>query len=91
MVNADVVGSEVYLLLSQTCFCKAPFSSYVSIELASAWFLLIIDKIVSFKLKKKSQTHRNRVGWWLPEAGRWERKEEAGKWLQTSNYKMNTS
>lgn len=53
MVNVDVVGSEVYLLLSQTCFCKAPFSSYVSIELASAWFLLIIDKIVSFKLKKK--------------------------------------
>lgn len=23
--------------------------------------------------KKKSQTHRNRVGWWIPEAGRWEK------------------
>ena len=31
--------------------------------------------------EKKSQTHRNIVGWWLPEAGRWEKKEEAGKWL----------
>lgn len=39
------VGSEVHLLLSQTCFCKAPSSSYINIELASAWFLLIIDKI----------------------------------------------
>ena len=54
-------------------------------------YCMVLPYMWTQKEKKKSQTHRNREGWWLPEAGRWERKEEAGKWLQTSNYKMNTS
>ena len=54
-------------------------------------YCMVLPYMWTQKEKKKSQTHRNRVGWWLPEAGRWERKEEAGKWLQTSSYKMNTS
>ena len=39
--------------------------------------------------KKKSQTHRNRVEWWLPGAGSWGEGEYVGQRVQISGYKMN--
>ena len=38
---------------------------------------------------QKSQTHRNRVEWWLPEAEEWESWEEVAQRVQTPGYRMN--
>ena len=37
----------------------------------------------------KSQTHRHRVEWWLPGAGRWGKWGDVAQRVQTSSYKMN--
>ena len=51
------------------------------------------DKYCMFKwpicTTSKSQTHRNRVEWWLPGAGRWGSWEDVGQRVQTLSYKVN--
>lgn len=60
LVNAGVWAQRSICFFSDLLLARLPSSSYINIELASAWFLLIIDKIFPSKLKK-SNSQKQRV------------------------------
>ena len=73
--------ATAWIKLEDTSVCEISRHRYLPFP---SPFLSIIGRVI----KKKNQSHRNRVEWWLPGNWGWEMGKD-GKGIQSFSYKVN--